>query len=194
MSKTNWANVPHLDRLHVECQANDIIFRDSATGEAVFIREARRVLEGRSVSVSSGEVIARRDAQHFVRGEGLTERDVWHYVTSRHCSVLRAGLTVHRSAFSSTPHPFELRPRPGFEEVFYFCVNPPSGKVLLEGQGMWADGERIDTAWPVRDDQFACIPMGHHRVVALPMDDGSIPQVLYWWCYLCLRPEWEKDR
>lgn len=133
------------------------------------------------------------DAKSFTVGSGLAERDVWHFVNRAHCKRLRAGLTVHRSVFSSTPHPFELEPEKGFEEVFYFLL-PSGGKALLEGEGVLTDGMPIDAAWPVRDRTLAQVPMGYHRVVALADKDGAFPVVAYVWCYLCKREHWEKDR
>jgi 5-deoxy-D-glucuronate isomerase len=137
------------------------------------------------------EPIRQEDAAHYVRGEGIAMRDVYHYVTREHCKRLRAGLTVHLSAFSSTPHEFELSPEPGFEEVFYFLVSG-GGKALLEGEGLWPDGREVDDAWPVRDRSLAQVPMGLHRVVAMVGADGPVPLVGYVWCYLCKKPEWEK--
>jgi 5-deoxy-D-glucuronate isomerase len=137
--------------------------------------------------------IAQEDATHHVRGKGIATRDVWHYVTREHCKRLRAGLTVHRSAFSSTPHGFELSPEPGFEEVFYFLV-VGDGKALLEGEGLWPDGRAVDAAWPVRNRTLAQVPMGWHRVAALAGADGGVPLVGYVWCYLALPGRgWEKD-
>jgi 5-deoxy-D-glucuronate isomerase len=101
-------------------------------------------------------------------------------------------VTVQLSAFSSTPHEFETRPEPGFEEAFYFLF-PEGGKGLLEGQGLWPDGTEVDDAWPVRHRQLAQVPMGWHRVTALPGVDGDVPRLAYVWVYLCTRPEWEKD-
>lgn len=134
-------------------------------------------------------------AQHFVKGTGVAERDVWHYVSSKHCKRLRAGLTIHKSMASSTPHPFERTPEPGFEEVFFFILQlPANGKAILEGEGMGPNGQRIDDAWPVRDRTLAQVPMGWHRVVALPEEDGTFPMIAYVWCYLCKEERWEKDR
>lgn len=132
------------------------------------------------------------DAKAFTVGNGLSERDVWHFVTKAHCKRLRAGLTIHRSVFSSTPHPFELEPEEGFEEVFCFLL-PNGGKALLEGEGVLTDGAPIDAAWPVRDRTLAQVPMGYHRVVAMADADGEFPTVAYVWAYLCKFEHWEKS-
>jgi hypothetical protein len=132
------------------------------------------------------------DGQHFIKGEGITERDVWHVITREHCTALRAGLTTHRHVFSSLPHEFELSPVEGFEEVFLFIL-PEGGKAVLEGDGLWPDGSPVNTVWLVHDRQLCQVPMGRHVVTALPRNDGMIPRVSYVWVYICDRLEWEKD-
>lgn len=137
------------------------------------------------------EVIFIGGAHHKVVGSGVAQRDVYHFITSKHRKLLRAGLTVHRSLASSTPHTFELSPELGFEELFWFHISD-GGKALIEGEGLWPDGTRVDAAWPVRDGDVVQVPMGSHRVVALPDVDGRFPQVSYVWVYLCKKQEWEK--
>jgi len=132
-----------------------------------------------------------KDAKHKVIGSGIAQRDVYHFTTKDHCKHLRAGLTVHRSIASSTPHTFELSPEPGFEELFWFKISD-NGKAVIEGEGLWPDGSPVDAAWPVRDGDIVQVPMGSHRVVALPDVDGNFPQVSYIWCYLATHERWEK--
>jgi len=129
-------------------------------------------------------------AGYYVRGAGMAQREVWHYVTREHCQRLRAGLTIHRSVVSSTPHEFERQPEADFEEYFYFLTD---GVGLLERAGMWTDGTLVDDGFRFDGPTLAQVPMGYHRVVALPDADGNTPFMAYIWCYLCKKPEWEKD-
>ena len=198
-----WVNTPWVGELVVQEYGDHLIrFTDTKTNEAVqvFVPEdlngiMMTVLDDAGATTTPEPVagITNDVAQHFVKGEGVAERDVWHYVSDKHCARLRAGLTVHRSMASSTPHPFERTPEPGFEEVFWFIL-PQSGKAVLEGEGMRPDGHLVDAVWPVRDRSLAQVPMGWHRVVSLPEEDGTFPQVAYVWCYLCKEERWEKDR
>lgn len=186
----NWINKQFQgDLLTVAPAPSVICFIDAGTDEDVMIFLANNPMD---VTMSmDGEVISCPDATHYVRGSGIAMRDVWHFITRKHCKHLRAGLTVHRSAFSSTPHDFELTPERDFEEVFCFLISG-DGKALLEGDGMWPDGQRVDAAWPARNGDFAQVPMGRHRVTALADAEGGVPLVGYVWCYLCLKDEWEK--
>ena len=189
----NWVNKPYRDgrlRLNKEGEFDTIRFTDIKENEHVDVSLSDRPTE--IMMTIFGKALYSGDATHFVKGKGITERDVWHFVTREHATALRAGLTVHRSAFSSTPHDFELNLEPGFEEVFVFMM-PDFTKGLLEGQGVWPDGESVDAAWPIRNRSMAQVPMGLHRVAVLPESDGRLPWLAYVWCYLCTKPEWEKD-
>ena len=190
-----WANEKRLARLEVEVFENIIAFIDVVTGNTVQVEQRhddpfphRVLVDGREINLAP--YVATKGQQE----EGVTTRIVCQYVTAAHCNALRVGLTVHRSWFSSTPHAFELSPEPGFEEVFYFRSPVPGAKALLEGEGLWRDGTPVNAAWPVRDGQFATVPMGTHRVCVLPVEDEKRPEWWYWWCYLAKFPRWEKDR
>ena len=193
-----WANHPRPGRLAVSQDDETILrFTDTETRETLVVNLGE-VPQGLTVDVYQGDsnkswkplaVGLDYKFNHRRRGYGITSRDVWQIVTKDHCQALRLGLTTHISYFSSTPHTFELVPEPGFEEVFYFMTE---GKLLLEGAGLWSSGEPVDDAWPVIGGQFAQIPMGHHRVVALPDARGLAPAVSYIWCYLCTKEAWEK--
>lgn len=186
----NWANEMYNGRLRAEFHDTYIVFHDLEMKESVFVRiDDSVVMSTTKFGHDLVKVISIDDARHFTKGSGISQRNVYHFVTKDHCTVLRAGLTVHRSAFSSTPHSFEFDTEPGFEEVFFFRTD---GKVVLEGEGLWPDGQSVDAAWPVRDGQFAQVPMGWHRVVAMADVDGQVPSVSYIWCYLCLHERWEK--
>jgi len=196
MTNWRWVNAPHPGRLLVQETGECLVrFTDTGTGESVTVFAPDEFTDVAMTVSAGGKTagISIDDARHFLKGSHIAARNVWHYVTRDHATALRAGLTVHRSAFSSTPHEFELDTEPGFEEVFYFLL-PDGGKAILEGQGLWPDGGDVDAAWPVRHRQLAQVPMGWHRVTALPRDaDGNVPQVGYVWCYLCTSGRWEKD-
>lgn len=188
----NWINERYTDgRLVVQYAGIDTVnFIDAETSESVTVMLADSFLDVQFGC--NGRTFTLNDGQCYVKGKGIAQRDVWHIITRDLSTALRVGLTRHRSAFSSTPHPFELNSEPGFEEVFLLRL-PNGGKGLLEGAGYLPDGKPIDKAWPIRDMDAAQVPMGWHRVVALPDADGRTPELWYIWCYLCLRPEWEKD-
>ena len=195
-----WANHPRPGRL-VVAQEDDktLRFTDAEMRETLIVHLGE-VPQDLTVDIYKSEVgeparlvrsLSCDPMQRYRRGNGVSLRDVWHIVKKSHCSGLRLGLTVHASFFSSTPHTFELAPERGFEEVFYFMIDD-NAKVLLEGAGLWADGEPVDDAWPVVGGQFAQIPMGYHRVAVLPGFSAQAPRVSYVWCYICTKEEWEK--
>lgn len=187
----DWANAPQLGRLGVEKMGDKVRFIDRTTGEFVTVNTCDSMMLT-MMAVNDNHGIECKDAKHFTKGEGIAKRDVYHFVNRNHATALRAGLTVHHSAFSSTPHRFERSPEPGFEEAFYFLL-PNGGKGILEGEGLWPDGSGVNAAWPVAHRQLASVPMGWHRVIALPDADGVPPRLGYIWAYLALKPEWEKD-
>lgn len=188
MSKI-WANEPYNGHLRASLLTPQMIeFQDLTKIESVKVYVPDDL--NRVEMTCNGHAINVDMAQHFVKGERIAERDVYHFINRNHADRLRAGLTIHRSAFSSTPHEFETKPEAGFEEIFYFLT---SGKGVLEGDGLWPDGKRVDAAWPFVNRQFAQVPMGWHRVTGLPDYDGVPPRVAYIWAYLCTKKEWEKD-
>lgn len=191
----DWANEQKLSRLQVDIYDHVIAFIDTAVGESVLVAQEMAGPFPDSILVNADRINLRIGWK--TKGEqveGVTLRDVYHYVTAEHCTALRVGLTVHDSWFSSTPHTFELSPEPGFEEVFFFRSSTLDAKALLEGEGLWPDGTLVDAAWPVRDGQFAQIPMGSHRVCVLPVEDEQRATWWYWWCYLATEERWEKNR
>ena len=208
MPPMKWANEPYRGRLRAEQMDVEFIrFADEETGGAVtayvpegdFAAVTMTVISDLVESPFTGlSTFGIDQAKHFIKGEGITERDVWHFVTREHCQVLRAGLTVHCSVFSSMPHRFEMSPVKGFEEVFHFLIPPADDeggdKGILEGCGLWPDGRPVDALWPVFHRCFAQVPMGWHRVVMLPSAEGGLPRLGYIWCYLALEGRgWEKD-
>jgi hypothetical protein len=184
MTNWVWANEPRPGRLRASWHDDKLFFED--------IEAKEQVVVGLDFPGLTFNGILALDGQHFVKGEGITARDVWHVITREHCTALRAGVTTHRHVFSSLPHEFEKHPVEGFEEVFLFLL-PNGGKAVLEGDGLWPDGSPVNAVWLVHDKQLAQVPMGRHVVTALPRNDGIIPRVSYVWAYICDRPEWEKD-
>jgi len=166
----------------------EVVFYDRQNDENVMVRLHQGAVE---FFCNTNESLRPPNATHKVIGSGIAQRDVYHFITKEHCTHLRAGLTVHRSLASSTPHTFELAPEPGFEELFWFRI-ADGDKAIIEGEGLWPDGSPVDAAWPVRDGDVVQVPMGSHRVMALPDVDGKFPQVAYVWCYLCTEERWEK--
>ncbi len=167
---------------------NEAFFLDKANRQRIIIDWYDNAVKFRTPGMDWLDL---KDAKHKVIGSGIAQRDVYHFITDEHCTYLRAGLTVHRSIASSTPHTFELEPEPGFEELFWFKISD-GGKAIIEGEGLWPDGTPVDAAWPVRDGDIVQVPMGSHRVVALPDVDGNFPRVSYVWCYLAKEARWEK--
>ena len=137
------------------------------------------------------KIIPATKSKHIIVGEGNAQRDVYHFLCpnpSKHLQ-LRLGLTVHRGegTWSSLPHPFELKPELGFEELFFYLLEGASKRAIQVGSGVWHDGTPIEGCWPIVDRTFGVIPMGYHPVVGEP---GV--QVRYIWAYLVKKPEWEK--
>ena len=188
MNNAVWVNDhSHLYGLDVAVLGPRVSFYDVKHGEVVraFVNhenpEATRFEIGGGGTASSCLTVT--------KGKGLTERLVKHYTNRDTTKRLRVGITVHRSAFSSLPHEFEKNPVPGFEEAFYIITQ---GKGLVEGDGLLG-ASPVDTAWPVGNANLVAVPMGWHRVVALPNDDDSLPPMAYVWAYLAKQPNWEKD-
>jgi len=137
-----------------------------------------------------------KNSHHIVVGEGNLKRDVWHFSTpDGPLPTLRCGYTVHNGAntWSSTPHPFELVPEKGFEEVFLYLLSsntttpPVTPQAIQCGVGLWQDHDGINDIWRVKDRDISAIPMGYHPVVGEP---GV--HVSYIWAYLAKKGGWEK--
>ena len=200
------------NKLNVTLDSNKLIFTDSANGDKLTVivpsydayamkgtyrpirlAEAKyAVLESALFTINGQQLFVPHTYGdgYYVRGAGVTQREVWHYVTREHCQRLRAGLTIHRSVVSSTPHTFERQPEQGFEEYFYFLTD---GAGILERHGVWTNGDHVSDGFRFDGPTLAQVPMGYHRVVAMPDNGGNIPFMAYIWCYLCKKPEWEKD-
>lgn len=125
-------------------------------------------------------------------GERNFQRKVDHYVikNTNGEALMRLGQTFHvgdGGTWSSLPHDFENFPEPGFEELFFYILRGGSQRAIQVGKGLFHDGAAVDDAWLVSDREFSQIPMGYHPV-------GGEPDVVvsYVWCYLCVKPEWEK--
>ncbi len=146
---------------------------------------------GTIAKVVCGSTTVRPDqAKHLVVGEGNWQRDVYHFLKpGGPAPTLRLGITRHRGlgTWSSLPHPFELHPELGFEEVFFYLLEDGPRNGIQVGRGVWHDGSKVDGVWPVRDRTFGTIPMGYHPVVGEP---GV--QVSYVWAYLAKKQTWEK--
>ena len=137
-----------------------------------------------------GYELAFNKAHHIVVGEGNLKRDVWHFSTpDGPLPTLRCGYTVHNgeNTWSSTPHPFELKPELGFEEVFLYLLDGGQPAAIQVGGGLWENGEGIAEIWRVHDRDISAIPMGYHPVVGEPGVTVS-----YIWAYLAKKKEWEK--
>lgn len=186
MSESKWINKGGFYALRVSTLGHRVTFEDLVEDDIVqvYIDEAYPLL---SRFESNDEVLA--PCFDVTRGHGLTERRVVHYTDRSTHRRLRVGVTVHQSVFSSLPHPFEKDPVPGFEEAF-IIITP--GKGLVEMEGIMG-AIPIDEAVPVRGGDLVAVPMGWHRVVALPNADGEPWPMAYVWAFLSKRPEWEKD-
>jgi hypothetical protein len=186
MSEAKWINKGAFYALRVSTLGPRITFEDLVEDDTihVYVDHTHPFLTGFVTGL--GETL--EPCFDVTRGSGLTERRVIHYTNRSTHRRLRVGLTIHQSVFSSLPHPFEKDPVPGFEEAFYMV----GGKTLVEMQGLMGT-DYVDTAVACRGGDLVAVPMGWHRVVALPDDDGNPTPLAYIWAYLAKRTEWEKD-
>ena len=182
----HWVNKGKFHGLQVEVLGPRVSFYDVVEGDVVRAYVDHANPAKTTFEIGTGGPVAPR--HNLIVGHGVCEREVRHYTTRDDCRRLRVGITIHHGPFSALPHEFETRPVPGFEEAFYM-VTP--GKGIVEGDGLMG-AEPVDTAWPVRGGNLVAIPMGWHRVVALPGVDGTIPALAYVWAYLVKQEGWEK--
>ncbi|MEK6531801.1 MAG: 5-deoxy-glucuronate isomerase [Deltaproteobacteria bacterium] len=191
-----WNNEKKLDALKVS-GGDDVLVFDGGNERAEVHLEngdiVRVVCEAKGVST----VIEKSARYHIVVGDGNAERDVYHFLKpGGPAPTLRLGITRHRGfgTWSSLPHPFELNPEKGFEEVFFYILT--AGADMLKGipkrafqvgRGVWFDESPVDKVWPVSDHSWSTIPMGYHPVVGEPGVNVS-----YVWAYLAKKKEWEK--
>ncbi|OGQ00127.1 MAG: hypothetical protein A2Z40_00670 [Deltaproteobacteria bacterium RBG_19FT_COMBO_60_16] len=184
-----WCNRKRLDTLEVDGR-DDILVYETASERAEV-----HLVDGDIAKVvcrAGGKttLFEAKDAHHIVVGEGNAQRDVYHYLKpGGPAPQLRLGITKHRGrgTWSSLPHPFELNPEPGFEEVFFYLLDGGTNRAVQIGRGVWHDLSPVDAAWYVMDRSFGTIPMGYHPVVGEP---GV--HVSYVWAYLVKKKEWEK--
>ena len=182
-----WSNETRLDTLEVSGKDGVLSFH-SETADADVHFDDSGILK--VVCKSRGDETEIVDPHHIVVGEGIVQRDVYHYLKpggpAKH---LRLGLTRHcgLGTWSSLPHDFELNTEPGFEEVFFYLLSGTTRTAIQRGRGVWYDNSSVDDAWLVKDRTFSTIPMGYHPVAAEP---GV--QVMYIWAYLAKTERWEK--
>jgi 5-deoxy-D-glucuronate isomerase len=184
-----WNNRELLETLKVKGADDLLVFETESERAEVFLAGCDI---GRVTCTASGTrtVIEPPAAHHIVVGEGNWQRDVYHYLKpGGPAPFLRLGITKHRGegTWSSLPHPFELRPETGFEEVFFYLLQGGTARAIQVGRGVWYDGTPMDDVWPVQDRSWSTVPMGYHPVVGEP---GV--QVSYIWAYLAKKKEWEK--
>ncbi len=184
-----WSNKNKLATLKVSGE-NDILIFETGFEKAEVHINNKEILKVICSVKGVTTVIDNKQAHHIVVGEGNTQRDVYHYLKPNGpAPFLRLGITKHRGhgTWSSLPHPFELRPVLGFEEVFFHLLEGGSKRALQIGKGVWHDGSPVDDVWFVSDQSWSTIPMGYHPVVGEP---GV--KVSYIWAYLAKKKEWEK--
>jgi 5-deoxy-D-glucuronate isomerase len=184
-----WSNDEKLLTLKVGGESDVLTFETGQEKAEVYLVDGN--IERVVCSVSGTRtVINREQAHHVVVGEGNAQRDVYHYLKPNEAAPsLRLGITKHRGfgTWSSLPHPFELIPELGFEEVFFHLLKGGSGRAIQVGKGVWCDGTPVDQAWFVRDHSWSTIPMGYHPVVGEPE-----VHVSYIWAYPAKKKQWEK--
>ena len=191
-----WNNEKQLDTLKVSGDNNVLVFESEKERADVYLENgdiARVVCK----AGGAASVIERTARYHIVVGEGNAQRDVFHYLKpGGPAPTLRLGITKHRGygTWSSLPHPFELSPEKGFEEVFFYILGASPDiirgipeRAFQVGRGVWFDGSAVDGVWPVADHSWCTIPMGYHPVVGEPGVNVS-----YVWAYLAKKKAWEK--
>ncbi|HNQ45475.1 MAG TPA: 5-deoxy-glucuronate isomerase [Syntrophorhabdus sp.] len=184
-----WNNEKRLMTLEVTGEENLLCFDTGSEKAEVYLEGgniARVVCEVSGITTT----IDRSEAKKIIVGEGNYERAVYHYLTPNGpCPTLRLGITKHNAygTWSSLPHPFELMPEKGFEEVFFYLLEGGSERAVQVGRGIWFNGSSVEDAWFVHDHSWSTIPMGYHPVVGEP---GV--HVSYVWAYLAKKKEWEK--
>lgn len=184
-----WNNKNRLSTLKVSGKNDILIFETELEKTEVYIHDGdiSRVIcsaHDRVVTIDKDQ------AHHIVVGEDNTQRNVYHYLKpAGPAPFLRLGITKHRGhgTWSSLPHPFELHPELGFEEVFFYLLQGGPQRAIQVGKGVWHDGSPVDEAWFVNDHTWSTIPMGYHPVVGEPD-----VHVSYIWAYLAKKKEWEK--
>ena len=184
-----WNNEKRLKNLKAKGQNNILTFEAGKEKAKVYLKN--RDIEKVIFSLSQNEwIITKNQRHHVVVGEKNTQRDVYHYFKKGGpAPTMRIGITKHKGVgtWSSLPHPFELQPETGFEEVFFYLLKGGTKRALQIGRGVWYNKTPVDSVWPVNDHSFSVIPMGYHPIVAEP----SV-YVSYVWVYLAKKAEWEK--
>lgn len=184
-----WNNENRLKDLKVSEKDNILVYETKTEKAEVCISNgdiSKVVCHYKGVSIG----IDKKDSHYLSVGDGNTRRDVYHYIKpGGPLPFLRLGITKHcdLGTWSSLPHPFELKPEPGFEEIFFYILEGGQEKAIQVGRGMWCDGSKVDAVWRVQNNSWSTIPMGCHPVVAEPD-----VHVSYIWAYLAKKKEWEK--
>lgn len=184
-----WTNKERLATLKVNGDNNVLVFQTETEKAEVYLKGMDIEKVVCTVKGVRTEIL-NSQAHHIVVGEGNAQRDVYHYLKPKGpAPEMRLGITKHCGigSWSSLPHPFELNPELGFEEVFFYLTEGGSKKGIQVGKGVWHDGSQVDEVWPFQDKSWSTIPMGYHPVVGEP---GV--KVHYVWAYLVKKPAWEK--
>lgn len=179
-----WSNKNRLKDLHVSSGKNILNFRYK--NELVIVYLSNESIS-RVVHKIGKETTKLDKPYKLSKGLGNTDRNVYHYLKPNGPSPeLRLGITHHtaKGNWSSTPHPFELNPVKGFEEVFFYLID---GRAIQIGRGLWQDNKKADEIWKAKDHTWATVPMGYHPIVGEP--DSTVSYV---WCYICKKKGWEK--
>ncbi|MFH1710668.1 MAG: 5-deoxy-glucuronate isomerase [bacterium] len=184
-----WCNKNSLLTLKVGGQ-NDILTFETDIEKAEVYIEKGDITKVICTANGKTSTLDKRQCHHIVVGQGNEQRDVYHFLKPKGPAPhLRLGITKHRGngTWSSLPHPFELNPEVGFEEVFFHLLEGGPKRALQVGKGVWSNGAAVDEIWQVNDHCWSTIPMGYHPVVGEP---GV--HVSYIWAYLAKKKEWEK--
>ncbi|HEY3272486.1 MAG TPA: 5-deoxy-glucuronate isomerase [Methanocella sp.] len=184
-----WNNCKMLDTLRVGGDNNLLTFETDNEKAEVYLN-GNDIAKVVCTVKGSSTTITKAESHSIVVGEGNAQRDVYHFLKPKGpAPFLRLGITKHRGlgTWSSLPHPFELNPELGFEEVFFFMLEGGPQKAVNVGRGVWFDGSAANGVWAVGDHTWSTIPMGYHPVVGEP---GV--QVSYVWAYLAKKNHWEK--
>jgi 5-deoxy-D-glucuronate isomerase len=184
-----WNNQKMLDTLKVGGDSDVLTFETANEKAEVHLKD-NNIEKVICIVNDTRSTITRDQAHHIVVGEGNTRRDVYHFLKPNGPTPhLRLGLTKHSGlgTWSSLPHPFELNPEMGFEEVFFFMLEGGPKRAVNLGSGVWYDGSTADGIWVVCDHTWSTIPMGYHPVVGEPD-----VKVSYVWAYLAKKKHWEK--
>lgn len=131
-----------------------------------------------------GEAHYKREVRVILGGEGPAKK-------------LRGGETINGvGLWSSWPHhSFDVQRNlyPDFEEVFLFFIKPKEAYGLVRMDGIFCNGQTIDSVIAVKNGDWGVMPIGNHPVVS-----GPASQILYFWIYISPIPKiyakWAEDQ